>query len=75
MEQIKKEMETDAFVKFKNGKSFYGVIIDYFSPDKKLENIRFVPNFCINMYRATENEQFVMILKSEDVIEIDTSLK
>ena len=75
IEQLKSEMETDAFVKFKNGKSLYGIIIDFIRDETLLESLRFVPNHSLDLYRATENPQCVMILKSEQVESIDLCLK
>jgi hypothetical protein len=74
-EQVRNEMETDAMVKFKNGKSIYGIIIDFIKDESMLENLRFVPNHWIELYRATENPPFVMTLESAQVASVDVSLK
>lgn len=74
-EQLRSEMETDAFVKFKNGKSHYGVIIDFIRDETMPESLRFVPNDCLELYRATENPQFIITLESQYVTSVDVSLK
>ena len=74
-EQLKNEMETDAFVKFKNGKSLYGIIIDLIRDKTMMESLRFVPNHSLELYRATENPQFIMILESQHVTSVDVCLK
>jgi len=74
-EQLRKELETDAMVKFKNGKTIYGIIIDYFRGESEIENLRFVPNHCLELYRATENPQFVMTLHNDSVLVVDVCLK
>jgi len=74
-EQLRSEMETDALVRFKNGKSLYGIIIDFIRDGSLLESLRFVPNDSLDLYRATENPRFVMTLKSENVESVDLSLK
>ncbi len=74
-EQLRNEMETDAYVRFKNGKSFYGIIIDFINNESMLESLRFVPNHSLELYRATENPQLVMTLKSENLDSVDVSLK
>ena len=75
IEQLKSEMETDAFIKFKNGKSLYGILIDFIKDQSLLDSLRFVPNYSLDLYRATENPQCVMILKSEHVESVDLCLK
>ena len=62
-------------VKFKNGKSLYGIIIDFIKDERLFERLRFVPNHSLELYRATENQQLVMTLESEKVISVDVSLK
>ncbi len=74
-EKLRSEMETDAYVKFKNGKSLYGIIIDFIRDEKMLESLRFVPYDCMELYRATENPQFVMTLESKNVTSVDVCLK
>lgn len=74
-EQLRSEMETDALVRFKNGRSLYGIIIDFITDEKMLESLRFVPNHCLELYRATENPQFVMTLESQQVDSVDLCLK
>jgi hypothetical protein len=74
-EQLRSEMETDAFVKFKNGKSLYGIIIDFIRDETMLESLRFVPNHSLELYRATENPQFIITLESQYVASVDVSLK
>ena len=74
-EQLKNDMETDAMVKFKNGKSIYGIIIDFIKDERMLESLRFVPNNFLELYRATENPQFVMTIDLESVTSVDVSLK
>lgn len=74
-EQLRSEMETDAMITFKNGKSIYGIIIDFIKDDSMLESLRFVPNHSLELYRATENPQLVMTLESENVDSVDVSLK
>ena len=75
LEQLKREMETDAMVKFKNGKSLYGIIIDFITEERGIEDLRFVPNDCMKIYRATENPQFVMTLNADSVSAVDICLK
>lgn len=75
LEQLRSEMETDAKVKFKNGKSLYGIIIDFIRNETMPENLRFVPNHSLESYRATENPQFVMTLESQYVTSVDVCLK
>lgn len=74
-EQLRREMETDAMVKFENGKSLYGIIIDFIRDETMLESLRFVPNHSLELYRATENPQFVMTLSSDSVNTVDICLK
>jgi len=74
-EQLRSEMETDALVKFKNGKSLYGIIIDFIRDETMLENLRFVPNHSLELYHATENPQFVITLESRHVTSVDVCLK
>ena len=74
-EQLRNEMETDAMVKFKNGKSLYGIIIDFIGDKKMIESLRFVPNNCLELYRATENPQLVMTLNTDSVSAVDICLK
>ena len=75
LEQLKNEIETDAMVKFKNGKSIYGIIIDLIRDGKMTESLRFVPNHCLELYRATENPQFIMTLEPKHVASVDLCLK
>jgi hypothetical protein len=74
-EQLKNEMETDAMVTFKNGKSLYGIIIDFIKDETMFETLRFVPNDSLGLYRATENQKLVMTLESEYVTSVDVNLK
>lgn len=74
-EELRSEMETDALVRFKNGRALYGIIIDFITDEKMFENLRFVPNDCLELYRATENPQFVMTLKSQQLESVDLCLK
>ena len=74
-EQLKREMETDAMVKFKNGKSLYGIILDFITEERGIEDLRFVPNDCLQLYRATENPQFVITLNNKSVSAVDVCLK
>ena len=74
LEKIKKEIEIDAIVKFKNGKSIYGVIIDLIK-DEKVDDLRFVPNQWLKLYRDTEHPQFIMTLDSTSVSAVDICLK
>jgi len=74
-EQLKSDMETDALVRFKDGKSVYGIIIDFIKDESMPESVRFVPNRVLESYRATESPQFVMMLDSGNVASVDVSLK
>ncbi len=74
-EQLRSAMETDAMVKFKNGKSLYGIIIDFIKDEAMIDSLRFVPNHCLELYRATENPQFVMRLEPGQVASVDVCLK
>jgi hypothetical protein len=74
-EQLRNSMETDAMVKFKNGKSLYGIIIDFIGDERMKESLRFVPNHSLELYRATENPQFVMTLSTDSVSAVDVCLK
>ncbi len=74
-DQLRDEMETDAMVKFKNGKSIYGIIIDVIKDESMLESLRFVPNHSLDLYRATENPQLVITLEPANVASVDVSLK
>ena len=73
--QLKSEIKTDALVRFKNGKSIYGIIIDLIKDESLHESVRFVPNDVLKSYRATANPQFVMMLDSKNVTSVDVSLK
>jgi len=68
-------IETDALVKFKDGKSLYGVIIDLIKDESMPESVRFVPNHVRELYRATESPQFVIMLDPEHVASVDVNLK
>jgi hypothetical protein len=74
-EQLRSAMETDAMVKFKNGKSLYGIIIDFIGDKTMLESLRFVPNHSLELYRATENQQLVITLNTDSVSAVDICLK
>ncbi len=74
-EQLRSELETDAMVKFKDGKTLYGIILDYFRGESEVENMKFVPHHFLELYRATENPQFVIILDKKSVRAVDVCLK
>lgn len=74
-EELRQELETDALVRFKNGKSVYGIILDFIGKDGEVDNLRFVPNQFLELYRATENTKCVVWLHSDSVNAIDLCLK
>jgi hypothetical protein len=74
-EQLRKELETEAMVKFNDGRTVYGIVLDYFLGESKIENLKFVPNQFLELYRATENQQLVITLDSRSVKTVDVSLK
>lgn len=74
-DQLRNELETEAMVQFKNGKTVYGIILDYFKGESEIENLKFVPYHFLNNYRASENHQFVIILNSGSVRTVDVCLK
>ena len=68
-------METDAFVKFKNGKSLYGIIIDFIRDETMPESLRFITNNSLESYRLTESPKFIITLESQYVTSVDVCLK
>jgi hypothetical protein len=74
-EQLKREMETDALVKFKNGKSFYGIILDFITVERGIDDLKFVPNHFLESYRNTENPEYIITLHTESVNAVDLCLK
>lgn len=74
-EQLMKEMETDALVTFKNGRSVYGIILDLMNGSSEIENLKFVPNYSLELYRATESSQLVIMLNKTSVSAVDICLK
>lgn len=74
-EQLRSELETDAMVKFKDGKTVYGIILDYFRGESSVENLKFVPNLFLELYRSTENQQLVVTLHEKNVRTVDVCLK
>ncbi len=74
-EQLRNELETDAMVKFRSGRTLYGIILDYFRGESAIENLKFVPNHFLELYRATEHPRFVITLDSKSVTAVDICLK
>ena len=74
-ETINREIETDAMIKLKNGKSLYGVIIDFINDGSNFSFLKFVSNDRIHLYRATESQEFVLTLGSDDLTSVNISLK
>ncbi len=75
LDQLKSELETEAMVVFKNGKTVYGIILDFFRGESGIENLKFVPNHFLENYRANENHQYVITLDSISVKAVDVCLK
>jgi hypothetical protein len=75
LEELRREMEIDAMVKFTNGRAMFGIIIDYLQGETEVDNLKFVPNDWLKLYRDTEHPQFVITLKKGKVEAVDVSLK
>ncbi len=79
IEQIKKELhetEISAMVQMKNGKTVYGIIIDFFEEiNNEVEELKFISNQNIENYKRTESFKWVDMLKLKEIKTIDMSLK
>lgn len=79
LEQIKNELaesEISAMVQMKNGKTLYGIIVDFFQEiSTETEELKFISNQNIENYKRTESFKWVDILKLKEIKTIDMCLK
>lgn len=79
IEQIKNdifESEISAMVEMKNGKTLYGIIVDFFQEiNTETEELKFISNQNIENYKRTESFKWVDMLKLREIKTIDMSLK
>ncbi len=68
-------MELSVIIKYKDGRKIRGVIMNYINELQSIHEFKFVRDYSLKLYRATENKQFITELEPDKIESIDSTIK